>query len=305
MIERRRIIDRATWLAWRRDDLTASDTGAVAGVDPHRTALAVYAEKAGLIQPAENNIMRRGRWLEAAVEAAIREQHPELRIEHAGIYIRDAELRLGATPDRLAEHADDPGTLINLQLKVVARPTFEREWPDETVPLRYQLQTLTEGMLLDAGRNMIAALVLDTYSAELVVRDIPRHAAAESRIRALSKTFWNNMDEGRRPDPDYGRDTDTIAALYPHADQELELDLSGDNRLADLLGDRAHLKGQVADWEARLVSIDNEIKDKLGAAERATLAGWRLSWKNEERAGYQVEPWRGRKLRIVKMKEAA
>ena len=305
MIERRAITDRDTWLAWRKADLTASDLGAVAGLDPWRTALQVYAEKAGLIQTSENNIMRRGRWLEAAVMAAIREQHPELTLKPAGVYLRDPELRLGASPDCVAVERDDPDTLINLQLKVVARPTFERDWPDDTVPTRYQLQTLAEAMLLDAPRNMIAALVLDTYSADLVLREVPRHAGAERRIGEIARQFWDNIEAGRRPPADYERDAETIAQLYPHADKDRSIDLTGDNRLADLLPARAMLKAEHKGLEEQIAAMDTEIKDKLGAAEQASLPGWRLSWREETRKAYTVASSTRRVLRVSQAEEKA
>jgi putative phage-type endonuclease len=76
-IERYKVHDRDEWLALRAHDLTASDIGAAAGVDPYKSPLALYAEKIGMLMPqADNNAMRRGRWLEAAVLSAIRETHP-------------------------------------------------------------------------------------------------------------------------------------------------------------------------------------------------------------------------------------
>lgn len=303
-IEHRRITDRGQWLAWRADDLTASDLAAVAGFDQYRSALAVYSEKAGLIVPAETNIMRRGRWLEAAILEALHEELPDWRIAKANVYLRDPVIRLGATPDFIAEDPDDINTLVNIQGKVVARPTFERDWPDGTAPIGYQLQTICEGMLLGAERNLLAALVLDTYSAELVLVEVPRHAAAEHRIREIAIGFWDNMTRGWRPRPDYKRDGEIIDAIHK-AEKDTEIDLSGDNRLAGLLPERAELKATITACEGRVGEIDTEIKDKLGSHERGSLPGWRLSWKEETRKAYTVAASTRRVLRVTEQKEQA
>jgi predicted phage-related endonuclease len=298
-IERHRLPGGMRLHPLRAQDLTASDIGAVAGVSKYRTPLQVYGEKTGLIvQGEESNIMRRGRWLEAAAIEALREELPGWRIEKANVYVRDAELRLGAHPDALAEDPEDPGTLVNIQIKTVSRSVFEREWADESVPLEYQLQVLTEGLLLSANLNLIAALVIDTYSCDLVIRDVPRHAAAEARIRDIAATFWGNIAAGVRPAPDYTRDVETIEAIH-HAEAGKTIDLTGDNRLAELLPERANVKAAAAGCMQRLLEIDAEIKDKLGDAEIATLPGWRLTWKEEQRKGYTVAPSTRRPLKVT------
>lgn len=95
------ITSRAEWLELRRQDVTASDIAAVCGVHPERSALQVYLEKvhAPLGADNDNKLMRRGRWLEPAVIAAVRDQHPDLDARAEGFYLRSPSLRIGATPD--------------------------------------------------------------------------------------------------------------------------------------------------------------------------------------------------------------
>src|SRR5262245_60978416 len=98
----------------RAQDLTASDLGAAFGCDAYKTQLQLYAEKTGQLQPqADNNQMRRGRWLETAVLHAIRETHPDWDVRPVERYLRDPDLRLGATPDYFADIGD--GAVTNVQ----------------------------------------------------------------------------------------------------------------------------------------------------------------------------------------------
>jgi hypothetical protein len=190
------VTDRASWLARRTQDVTASDVAPLAGVGPKggRTAYRVYLEKAGLITPdeADSNLMWRGRLLEPAVIAAVAEREPEWTIKPAGVYVRDSVIRLGATPDAVALNPKRPG-IGNIECKVVSRPVFEEHWraDDGSVrpPLYYQLQTLAQATLMDAQWSQLAALVIATFSVELFVIDIDRHEPAETRIRNISASF--------------------------------------------------------------------------------------------------------------------
>lgn len=302
MIEHYPITDRAAWLAQRMGDLTCSDTGAVLGLDPHRTALRVYGEKAGQIAAdAENKIMRRGRWLESAGEVALQEKFLTWDIVNPQIYLRDPDCRLGGTPDRIAEDPDDPG-LINCQIKVVSRPIFERDWADGP-PMNYVLQTLGEGYLLDAKRSIIAALVIDTFSADMQVFDVPRHPEAERKICEVARQFWQNIDNGVRPAPDYKHDAETIAALYPEQVRGVAIDLTGDNRLPEILRERARLKAEIETNQGRINEIETEIKDKLGEAETGDLPGWKLTWKLQNRKEYTVAATSFRRLYIKDMSD--
>lgn len=304
MIERYTVSGRSPeWLSLRQGDLTASNVGTAIGLDPFKTPLMLYAEKAGLLMAdADNQMMRRGRWLEPAVVAAIREQNPDWDIRYPlNVYLRDPELRLGATPDAIAE-TDLPG-LTNLQLKVIAKPEFERRWGDG-VPLNYILQTLTEAMLMEAKQSKLAALVIDTFSAELFLFDIPRHAGAEERIRQIARDFWDNMKNDRRPVADYQRDAETLAQIFPVSVPEPVIDLTGDNLLPDRLEARAKLKDSISAAEAEVSAIDTEIKDKLGEAERATLPGWKISLKTQHRREVVLAATSFRRLRVTREKEA-
>ena len=55
------IESRETWLAMRQQDVTASDVAAIWGASPHKTALALWAEKSGNVErwDAENAFSRR------------------------------------------------------------------------------------------------------------------------------------------------------------------------------------------------------------------------------------------------------
>jgi predicted phage-related endonuclease len=291
----------------RRQDVTASDVAAVCGVDRYRSPLKVWAEKTGAIPPQEDDAnMRRGRWLEAAVIEATREERPSWDVRRAGVYLRDPTIRLGATPDAVAVDPAREGVGA-VQCKTVRGDLFEQDWgrTDDgmaVAPLGYQLQTLTEAMLIGASWATIVVLVIGARGgAEFYEAPIVRHDAAEARIRRAVARFWAEIDAGRQPPVTYDQDADVVAALHP-SDVGTEVDLSTDNRLPVILHERAELAAQVRSLQGRVSEIETEIKAKIGPHERAHVPGWRISWASQARAGHYVPPSTSRVLRISKRK---
>lgn len=310
-------VDRATWLALRQQDITASDVPAVCGEGMFGSAAKVWAEKRGLIGPQDmTEAMKRGLWGEAAVFEAIGWEYPEWEVRRAKVYLRDAAARLGATPDGAAIIPDLDGVTI-LQTKVIARPVFEMYWradPDDEFspivpPLAYQLQTLTETMLADAPRGMIVPLVVDTFKWSLYTAFSPgasgllidRNPQAEKVIREQVASFCTNfLDAGVQPAIDPERDEQLVKKLFPQ-DNGIEVDLSGDNELpgyVDLLENaRASKKSAESDEKVAKTAIAG----KIGEASIARLAdGRRISHKTQHRGSYTVAESDFRVMRVLK-----
>ena len=299
MIERRPIIDREEWLAWRRQDVTASTVGALFGVHPYTTALRLYAEKRGVeFLNEDNKVMRRGRWLEPAVGKAVSELRPEWKLEAPNIYLRDPEIRLGCTPDFLIH--DVARGLGVLQCKTVAPSVYARDWLDGTeIPFWITLQALTEMMLAKASFGAVAVLLVDPHNMDVAILDVPRHPSSEDRIAKTVKNFWIAVQKGIEPDPDFARDADVIKVLVPREIPGKTIDLAGNNRLRAMLEQRAALMATMKEADDACSAIETEIKFLMGDAEIANgLNGWRITYKVEHRTGYTVAPKDPRVLRI-------
>lgn len=292
---------RDEWLALRRRDVTASDVGAVCGCSPYKTAMRVWAEKAGEIEDEdETPAMRRGRWLEPAVLKACRDEAGWLSITEPHVYLRDPAARLGATPDAIG--TDSEGSFI-VQAKVISPPVFARDWGDEP-PLHYQLQTLTEAMLWGAPRAFLAVLVSDGFAADLHTFPVARHAGAEAKIREAVAKFWAEVDAGVAPSVDYSRDGEVLRALFPPRDDAPAADFSRDNRMSTLLNDRASMKAAIAKLTDGVEEIDAEIVHKLNGATKATCAGWRITHSMTNRKAYTVPEKSYPVLRVTETKGA-
>lgn len=294
MIERRQIVTREEWLEWRRSDVTASDVASLFGLSPFKSALRLWAEKTGRTEPdGETNLMRRGRWLEPAVIAALSETMP---VERLSFYYRDTDDRVAATPDAVSGR-----TLI--ECKVVSRPVFDA-WQDE-LPVYYQLQALTAAMLMDADNAIVACLVIDTFSAELRLFHVERHADAEARIRNGIRSFWQGVADGLPPPADYGEDGELLAELYRPKAEILAIDLGSDNMLPGLLIERETIKAEIKARKKRANAIDAEVVEKLKGAPAALCGAWKITNKITHRPAAVVKATSFPVLRITKQREAA
>lgn len=299
MIERRPIADREQWLEWRREDVTASRVGALFGAHPYETALRLYAEKRGVEFPNEDTkTMRRGRWLEPAVAKAVEEMRPDWKLEAPNVYLRDPDIRLGATPDF---YIHDPVRGLGvLQCKTVAPSVYARDWHNGSeIPFWITLQALTEMMLADAAFGAVAALLVDPHNMDVAILDVPRHPAGEDKIVAAVKEFWRQVIIGIEPDPDFSRDAEVIKLLMPRETPGKAVDFSGHNELPAMLEERADLMAVIKDADDRCSEIETEIKYLLGDAEVGNgLSDWKITYRVQKRAGYTVAPKEPRVLLI-------
>ncbi len=298
--------DRAHWLSLRKQDVTASACAALLGAHEFMTPFALFALKAGTVDedPEETPAMRRGRLLEPVAVALLAEEHPDWSITHnsgaAQVYLREASMRLGATPDVFVSDPDR-GTGI-VQVKSVEQSVFRQKWKTDDgtfePPLWIVAQAIVEAKLAGAAWAAVAAIVVG-HGIDLHLVDVPIHQRLFDRIASEVGTFWQRIETGDAPSPDFSRDASVLQQLY--ANPRLDpVDLTGDNRLIELLQTRADRKATISQATADLKPIEAEIITKLGAHERASVPGWRICRSLTHRKGYTVAPTSFRQLRITK-----
>jgi predicted phage-related endonuclease len=267
-------------LELRRQDVTASVIGALAGVHPYVSARKLYLAHSGFDFPEEENeAMRRGRIMEPAVAASVTEQRPDWTLEKNEYYYRDPTIRLGATPDYLI-HGDARGLGV-LQIKTTEQTVFARDWANGAeIPLYIELQTALECMMVDAAFGEVAVMITPSRSLKCTILPVPRLPGVERKIIAQAKQFWDDVAAGREPDLNYGKDFALVKRMQPQEIPGKVVDLSGDNVVPDLLARRARLTEEIKQLTAAKEAISCELAVKMGDAERATgIPDWSLTYK--------------------------
>lgn len=305
-IEKHQIKTRAQWLELRRQDLTASDIGAYLGLTPWKSPAELFAEKLGMTPQLENEnrVLRRGRRDEYAILRVLAEERPDWTIKEAKVYVRCPELRLGCTPDAVAEAPGREGFGI-VQCKSVALDVWRSKWLDgadddaaANIPVPYHLQTLCERMLCGADWSCLAVWVRSAYTEDLKIIDIDPDPVAEQNIKDLAVRFWQEIEAGKIPEFDHKRDDKIVELFYPKATDD-ERDLSSDNEACQLVAEYVSVRDQIKALDDRKKELAAALKVKLGTFAKAKIGDYTASWKEMTKAEHLVEAWTGRVLRVT------
>jgi predicted phage-related endonuclease len=295
------IADEASWLAARRPNINASEVAALFGHHAQETLLSLYARKAGLadLAPPSGAILERGHIMEPAVAEFVRRRRPDWRVVKNTHYLHAPDARVGATPDYWV-HCPERGPGV-LQCKVVALPEYREKWADGA-PMGYILQTAQEVMLSQVSWGVIGVLAVSTYGLDGAVLEFERNTGAEARILQAVRSFWQDVAAGRQPRPDFTRDADIIKALSPR-DNGATIDLTGDNRVPELLERYDVLSTMGRHAEKELKAVKAEIAAKMGDAAAATLPGWKIRYPTRIRGAYAVKETTYRVLDVQRVEE--
>lgn len=208
--------------------------------------------------------------------------------------------RLGGHPDQLA-HCPERGVGV-LEVKTVDRLLF-RDWGDEP-PLHYQLQAVTYAGLTGLKWADLIVLVGGNQLERFQIEARPK---LFETICAKAEAFWQSIEEGRAPLPDFTRDRDSIVEICRDLSVE-QIDLTADNLAPEAC--REYLAAHEAEKEAkaRKDAAQAEIMFKLSQAESegepvkrvvATMPGFRatatLIEAIPDRAATEGEIIKGRK----------
>ncbi len=297
-VQRIPVTDRESWLALRQQDVTASDIAAIWGASPHKSMLALWAEKSGTdLRKDETAFTKRGRHLEPAILSAAAEcdEFAGAVLRPAGFYLRSPSLRMGATPDAIVRWPDGDGIEEPVDAKSVASWIFDTQW-DGGPPLHIQLQVLVQAMLLGAPRGWVACAVMNP-DFPIHIYEIPRNAVAEQKILEGVKLFWETVADKEMPPPKAG-DHATLSAMFPRVERTAPLDWENDAEATKLLGELDLLTGEVKPREKRIDEIQAILKAKVGSAESAIAPGWLVTWKEQTRKAFTVAESTFRVLRV-------
>jgi len=302
-VEVRRIVDRESWLADRKKFITASAVSAMPAFNchPYITPLRIYAEKRGVEFEGDpdNKVLRRGRWLEPAIQKAVEElKGGEWGLTAPNVFLSDTTTNLAATPDFYI--SGDPRGRGILEAKSVAWSVWKREWQEGSdIPLWVTLQCLTTMMLADAAFGTVAVLLVDPHNMDCKILDVPRHPGAEAKIVNEAKRFWQDIQNGIEPPIDFERDGSVIRLLLPRELPGSSLDLTGNNEIPDLLARRAAMCAEMSRLKRRCEIIENKLRMIMGDHAVATgIEDFSISYKTQKRKGYVVEPSEPRVLLI-------
>ena len=262
-------MSREGWLRLRKSGIGGSDAGAVCGVNPYKSALAVYQDKISEdISNDDNEAMRQGRDLEEYVAKRFTEATGLKVKRSAFMYRSDEHPFMIADIDRLII-----GEKAGLECKTASAYSADK-WKDGAIPESYEIQCRHYMAVMGFTHMYTACLIL---GKDFVIRRIDRDPEMEAAIISIECSFWNDHVIPKvMPDPDGSRAYDEILDKYFSKRNDKEaIKLIGFDK--DLRR-REELNSLIDKLETERNEIDQRIKVYMEGTEQAQTDDYRVSW---------------------------
>jgi putative phage-type endonuclease len=329
--------DREHWLTQRAHTLGASESASVLGLNPWGSQLQVWASKMRIAVPQQDSEplfwglqledaiikgyeKRTGRasipfglmlqsvrwpWLSATPDALTTSDETAARralpILHAISAIRRALRDGNPTAALVAELVDLCAGWWPLQTKNIGFGSAEH-WV-EGVPLYYRVQCAQEALVFGAQRCTGAALIAGQRLAWDDV-DVDLDGVLERQIVNLTHTFWHAyVLPKKEPRADGSASARAaLAAIYPVEQPETVAALGHD--MMELAYERQALKREMATLAARVLAVENELKQAIGDRAKVVFPdGSALTHRTVCKKEYVVPAQQYRELRHQKARK--
>lgn len=286
--------DRPRWLAARRTGIGGSDIASILGANPWKGALAVWADKTGKVEDHEAG--EAALW-GSKIEPLILEHFGQVtgrKVQRAQKLLRSRKWPfLLATLDGEQWDAARGDAIGCIEIKVTS---LEDRWEDG--PPQYVVAQIQQQLAVtDREWTSVAALF---NGRTFWHQDFGRDEQMISEIVERGAEFWGRVELEEAPEATAG-DKNTLAALYPKAQEGLVVELGAD--FVSLDEEIQKLKGAKKEIDLALSAAENKLRQAIGEAAVAKLPnGFQYKYAVESRAGYTTQPWTGRVLRRGKVK---
>lgn len=311
-----------TWLALRVKDITSTEAPALFGLSPYMTSFELWHRKkdAAVVDFIDNERVRWGSRLQDAIAAGIAKDNG-WTVRRMDEYVRDAELRLGASFDfrvlkgdtipegmaRVHQQVEDTASDELLEIKNVDALQFRDKWlveDDGTCEAPPHIECQVQHQLLVSGlkKATIGALI-GGNKVVLIKRDRDEKIIAAIKTRAAQ--FWKSIADNVEPKPDFMRDAEFISTLYGFADPGKVM-TNPDVGIGLLVASyQEYQKAEKLAQEGK-EAAKAELLTRIGDCEKVVSDEWSISagMVGPAHIEYDRKPYRGFRVNAKKTKGA-
>ena len=264
----------AARLEARRKSLGASEIAAVVGLNPYRTAVDVWMEKTGKVQPfAGNNFTEWGLRLEDAIAQKYGEAHG-VELLRSETLLHPTEPWMSATPDRIVLRQPKKHGL-EIKNKSARQAAKWGESGTDQVPHDIATQVHWSMSVVGFDRWDVCALFGGNED-----REYPIYYDAEiaAGLIEAGRDFWFSHVLADIPpalDGSEGAHRFLAEKFSRHSDVMLEASREVENHVRAL----AKVRDQIKDAEFIKSGLEAQIKAAIGEAAGIQGGGWKATWK--------------------------
>ena len=273
-------MSREEWLERRNRTIGGSDAGAVVGLNPYKSAYALWAEKTGITPEFEGNLTTEvGNYLEDFVAKLFqKETGMKVRRENAFIY-NDKYPWAHANVDRVI-----CGQSALLEIKTTNSLPNMRKFKNGEYPESWYCQMVH---YLSVGGFSKAYLAVLIGCREFRIFELERDEAEISALMRSEAEFWELVQKGTPPPTDGEKSTtEAISAVYPGEDHASDVSLFGyESELAQYVA----IGEQIKELKKLQDGCANRLKECLGNSSRGEGTGYSVSWAPAVRSTFDLQ----------------
>lgn len=293
-------VDRATWHAWRRQGLGASDVAAIVGLSPWATPWSVWATKVGLVDDADGDDdpaehLDFGRRAETLLADWFHD-HTDLHVVGAQMWVQNGDRPwMQATLDgTVIEGPNDTGDTLGV---FEAKTDAGTPWDD--IPVHYQCQVQWALAVTGLPKAWLAVLHMPAGHPRFRLYELDRSDDDIQLLVDRCGRFWaDHVVAGVQPPTD-GDHATTVAlghAWAPSGRTAVDVD-----DLAPLIDELARNRAQLRSLDRLIAADENIVKATLGEATDGYVAGeLAVSWRPYERHDLDAKAIRAAHPRIAR-----
>ena len=276
-------MSKEEWTKLRSATIGGSDAASILGLNPHKSAYALWAEKTGKVIPediSQKEAVRLGTDLEDYVAHRFMEATgKKVRRENYTVF-RDDMPFAHANYDRLVI-----GERAGLEIKTTNALNLKK-FKNGEFPANYYVQCCHYLLISGLDRWYLAVLVL---GVEFKVFTIERDEAELAALKMAEENFWYQVQNDLPPAID-GMDStiDALNETFPTSEPETEMDLTG---CAVDLAILDECSQQIKALEEKKAAAKGRIMEAMGTSERGLYGGYSVSWKSQKQATFDRKKW--------------
>lgn len=269
------------WQDARKGSIGGSDAAAIVGLNPYKSAYALWAEKSGRVEPEDISMkeaVRLGHELEPYVAKRFTEITGKKVRRENFILKNDLYPFAHANVDRMVI-----GERAGLECKTTSALSLGK-FKNGEYPANYYVQCVHYLAVTGLERWYLCVLI---GNQEVRVFTIERDEDEIKALMDMEGQFWAQVDAGIAPLPD-GSDSSSKAISQLYADEGGECDLTYlDHTLLEYTG----LKAQIKELTEKCDGLGNIIKEFMGTASRGFATGYKVSYGSRSKRTFDVKKY--------------
>lgn len=263
------------WLELRGKYIGGSDAAAVVGMNPFKSAYALWAEKTGKSEPFTGNLATEvGTFLEEFVAKKFEEETGKKVRRNNRSLVNDKYPFAIANIDREVVGED-----AGLEIKTTSELNT-KSFKNGEYPANYYCQCMHYMAVTGKSKWYLAVLI---GNRDFRIFEIERDDDEIAALMNAEANFWAGVQSNTPPAPDGSQSSaDAITTIYPESNDD-EVNLSAYETDLRLYIDLGH---KVKELKTQQDEIGNRIKAFMGEAGRGIAEGFKVSFSSSSRSSF-------------------